>query len=140
MITFAKPAPDFSGLSPPSAESAHSELVAGVGFVSSKQLETREFKEQTAAWVLDCDRQAETQAGVDDSDREPGSAIANENSLSLLAGERQQPKNIILAPKSAFRSMVESNAPASARRAGPDAREQPVTNPPPRCKPARVGW
>ena len=65
-MTFAKPAPDFSGLSPTSAESAHSELVAGVCFVSSQQLETREFEEQTAAWVLDCDREAETQTGVDD--------------------------------------------------------------------------
>ena len=127
--TPAKPAPNFRSLSPSNAESAHSELKAGVGFASSKQLETWGFKEQTAAWVLDCYRQAETQAGVNDSDREPGSAIANKNSLLLLAIRCRQPKDFILAPKSALRKTVESNAPACARRPKPDARDEPVTNP-----------
>ena len=35
----------------------------------------------------------------------------------------------MLAPKSALRKTVGSNAPASARRPKPDARDEPVTNP-----------
>ena len=128
-MTLAKPTPYFCGLLPTSTKGAHGELMAGVGFVSSKQIEAREFKERTAAWVLDCYRQAETQAGVNDSDREPGSAIANKNSLSLLVIECRQPKDLILAPKSALRNTVESNAPASARRVEADALNDLVTNP-----------
>ena len=68
IVSLAIPTPKLGGFSPTRAESAHCKLVASVGFVASKLLQPRELEEQTAAGILEGDRQAEMHAGVDDFD------------------------------------------------------------------------
>ena len=119
IVSLAIPTPKLGGFSPTRAESAHCKLVASVGFVAGKFLQSRELEEQTAARVLEGDRQAEMHAGIDDLDREFGSAISDEHSLLLPVIEGRQTKDLIRTPKSALRKTVESNAPAGARCAEP---------------------
>ena len=67
-------------------------------------------------------------AGVDDFDREPGRAIANDHALLLPIIERRHPKDLIGAPKSALRQTFESNAPAGTWRAEPNCRHKSIAD------------
>ena len=96
IVSLAIPTPKLGGFSPTRAEGAHCKLVASVGLVASKLLQPRELEEQTAAGILEGDRQAEMHAGVDNLDREFGSAIANEHTLLLPIIEGRQAKDLIL--------------------------------------------